>query len=250
MSEGFDYGSEHEVEDGGIDFKNPTVGDHSARLRDIIHVGMYSETYKGKAKKPAPYVVAVFELKEDDDFEDDGETPLTINRAFPLRKGDRAFMTTFRKALDPNETATGFDDMIGLPCTINCKGGKETNDDGTPKYVNFGGISGVPAKFVPLIDDLKEGFGVGHVRFKDITEDAILALHPIIEVHKILMQSSDYRGSAAEKVIAEIRKENPDFARPSAEDKKDGDKNNKTNKAQDPETQPEVETDLDEQEEF
>lgn len=207
----FDYGTDHEIKEPGIEFKNPAEGDHSARLRSLIHVGMYRETFKNEKKKPFPQVIAIFELKEDDDLEDDGVTPLTISKSFPLKKGDKAFMTKFLAALDPQKKAKGFDDIIGAACTVTCKGGKEKNEDGTPKYINFGNIAGLPAKFAAMMEPLTVA-GVGHVPFDQITKEAILELNPIREVNMILMESENYKGSKAEGIINSIRKDNPDFA--------------------------------------
>ena len=50
--EEFDYGTKEEIKDPGNGFKKPAVGDHSARLRSLIHVGMYREDFKGEFKKP------------------------------------------------------------------------------------------------------------------------------------------------------------------------------------------------------
>lgn len=241
--EDFNYGTEEEIKEPGGDFKNPTEGDHSARLRSLIHVGMYRETFKGEKKKPFPQVIAIFELKEDDDFEDDGVTPLTISKSFPLKKGDRAFMTKFLAALDPQKKAKGFDDVIGAACTVTCKGGKEKNDDGTPKFINFGGMSGLPAKFAAMLDPLTVE-GVGHVPFDQITKETILELNPVRDVNMVLMESENYAGSKAEAIINEIRRDNPDFA---TRKKKDDPSNGNDKASEKPE---EREPDLPEDEEF
>lgn len=237
--EGFDYGTPEDIIEPGSDYKQPSVGDHAARLRSIIHAGMYREEYNGKLKKPFPEVIAIFELKEDDDFEEDGVTPLTISKSFPLKKGDRAFMTKFLSALDPQGTATGFGDLIGNACTVSCKASKDKNEDGSPKYVNFGGLSGLPAKFAAMLEPLAVE-GVGHVPFNQLTKAAILELNPILEVNKILMHSENYSGSKAEEIINEIRKENPDFAERKKKDETEGAK----------EKPAEKESNLDEEEEF
>ena len=206
----FDYGTEEVAEVGGT-FKNPQEGDHSAVLRSIIHCGLFREEFKGEIKKPAPQVVAIFELKDEEDFEDDGVTPLTLHKAFPLKKGDKAFMTKFIAALDPKGTASGFDDLIGTPCQVTCKGSKVKNEDGTPKYINFGGMSAMLPKFAKMIDPLTV-MGVGHVPFEALTKDAVLELNPIIEVANILCKGERYEGSKAQEIVEEIRKETPAFA--------------------------------------
>lgn len=217
--EGFDYGTEDVVEAGGT-YKQPEIGDHSARLRSIIHLGMFRETFNGKLKSPAPQAVAIFELKDEEDFEEDGETPLTLHKAFPLKKGDRTFTSKLLAALDPKGVAKGFDDLIGMACTVKAAPSKAVDETGKPKYVNFGGLAGMPAKFAKLTDELKPG-GAGHVRFEDLTKEAILELNPILEVANILMKGENYKGSKAEKIIEEIRKDNPDFAKAKEPDKAD-----------------------------
>ena len=244
--EDFDYGTEHEIKEPGGDFKQPTEGDHSARLRSLIHVGMYRETFNKEKKKPFPQVIAIFELKEDDDFEDDGVTPLTISKSFPLKKGDKAFMTKFLAALDPQKKAKGFDDVIGAACTITCKGGKEKNEDGSPKYINFGGLAGLPAKFASMLEPLAVE-GVGHVPFDQITKAAIMELNPVKDVNMVLMESENYKGSVAEKIINEIRKDNPEFA---TRKKKDDDDKSDSGAEKSQEKVVEKEQNLDDQEEF
>ena len=208
----FDFGVAPEavVEAGGV-FKNPELGDHSARLKSLIHFGIFREEYKGVKKKPCPQVLAVFELKDDTDFEEDGVTPLLLHKSFPLKKGEKAFMTKFLSALDPQSKAKGFDDLIGAACTVNVKGSKVLNDDGSPKYVNFGGISGLPAKFASMIDPLVGG-GVGHVRFDDMTKEAVLEMNPILDVAFVLEKGEQYEGSVAQEIVQGIRKDNPEFA--------------------------------------
>lgn len=247
MAEGFDYGTEEEVAEGGS-FKNPTEGDHTARIRSIIHCGLFRETFqktKGapvELKKPAAQIVVIFELKDEEDFEDDGITPLTLTKSMPLKAGDRATATKFRKAIDPQSKMTGFDEFIGEACTVNCKGSKDKNEDGTPKYINFGGISGLPSKFAKMVEPLAVE-GVGHVSFNNLTEEAILELQPITHVNKVIMQGEKYDGSVAQKLIEKIREDNPEFAVPSKKEDKPEDK--KTDGAK-----PEVDPELDDDKEF
>ncbi len=242
--ENFDYGTEEQVSEGG-GFKQPEVGPHCARVRSLIHCGLFCEMFKGKGqapkvKKPAPEVVAVFELKEEVDFQEDGVTPLTISKAFPLKLGDKAFWPKFLNICDPDEKAAGMDDLIGAPCMVEIKPGKELNDDGSPKYVNFGGVAAMPKKFAAQVEPLVEGLGVGHVRFEDLDEAAIRELNPVLEVANILMKGEKFKGSKAEQVIAEIRKENPNFAKVSS----------KQEEGEDPPPPQDVPCDLDDNKEF
>lgn len=248
MSDQFDYGTSEELGGGGS-FKNPEVGPHSARIKSIIHCGLFREEFQGEVKAPAPQVVVVYELKNEEDleegiegdFEDDGVTPLYIHQTFPLKKGDRASMTKFIKTLDPKGEAAGFDDFIGKACTVTCKGGKDLGDDGKPKYINFGGIAGLAAKFAKTVPELVAP-GVGHVRFEDLTKEAIMELNPYREVAGILMKGEKYEGSVAQSVIDEIRKDNPDFAKAKKKDAKETPKEEGAKE--------EVETNLAEEEEF
>lgn len=242
-SNSFDYGAE--PVDAGGSFKQPDVGPHEARLRSLIHLGSFRETYQGKKKSPAPEVVAVFELKGEEDFEEDGETPLYLTKAFPIKKGDRTFMTKFLKALDPKGLAKGFDDLIGAACMVEAKGSTKLNDDKTPKYVNFDSVSGMTAKFAKLVEECTPG-GAGHVRFDELTEGAIMELNPILEVANILMKGENYEGSKAESIIAGIRKENPEFAKMS---EKTDDQKQQDEQA-DSQAREEVESNLDEDENY
>lgn len=220
---GFDYGTDKVQEVVGT-FKMPELGDHSARLAGLIHLGMYRESYNGTLKKPAHQVLAIFELKDDEDFEDDGTTPLYIHKAFPLKKGDKAFMTKFLKALDPKGVATGFDDIIGAACTVNIAPSTAVDSEGKHKYANFGGLSGLPAKFAQHVGALVNEYG--HQRQDEITEEVINQMNPITEVANILLKCEDYKGSVAEGIVNKIREENPDFAtqkEKSADQKKQDD---------------------------
>lgn len=251
----FDFGVDNsEIPSGGGTFKNPEVGDHTAILRSLIHCGVYREEFKGEKKPAAPEVVAIFELKGKNNFEEDGETPLTLAKPFPIKKGDKAFVTKFRKALDPEGTAKSFDDLIGRPCTVSAKGSKDKGDDGKPKYINFGGIGGITTDSEVLEFMEAKGLlslqveGVGHCRFEDLTKDAIMELNPVLHVADIVMKAENYEGSKAQEIINEIRKENPDFAkRKPKDDSGSGDDSTSSN---DNTPAPPPPADLDDQQEF
>jgi hypothetical protein len=215
----FDYGADP-VESAAP--KNCSVGPHSARVRSIIHLGPIPQEYKGVSKGIAPVVAVIMELKGKKDFEDDGETPLDLDKDIALKKGTKAKLTEFMSAVDADKTAEGFDDIIGRPLTVMAVGSKELDDDNLPKYVNCGGFAGLAEEFQSLVPELNVK-GVGHVRFEDLTKDAILELHPIRHIALTMMKSPAYPGSKAEEIIKEIRKENPDFAVQSSKD--EGQKN-------------------------
>lgn len=253
----FDYGvDENEIASGGGNFKNPEVGDHNAVLRSIIHCGKFREEFKGELKAEAPQVVAVFELKGSKNFEDDGTTPLTITKDFPLKKGDRAFMTKFVSTLDPTGTATGFDDLIGRACTVTISGSKELNEDKKPKYVNFKSMGGITTDPDVLEFMKSKGTfdlalaGAGHVPFNAITKEAIMELNPILHVADIIMKGSQYDGSEAQRIIEEIRVENADFAKRKAKEGKATESGTPDKPEQAQDNTPAPASDLDETEEF
>lgn len=250
---GFDYGvAPEELPSGGGTFKNPEVGEHTAILRSLIHCGKFREEFKGELKPVAPEVVAIFELKGKNNFEDDGETPLTIDKAFPLKLGDKAFLTKFQKALDPNSECSGFDEYIGRACTVSLKGSKDKGEDGKPKYVNFGGIGGITTDSEVLEFMESKGLldlqveGVGHVSFPNLTKAAVMELHPIRHVADILMKGEDYEGSKAQEIVNEIRSDNPDFAKRKAKD----DSESGSTQSDKTDTPPPPPADLDDSEEF
>ena len=54
---------------------------------------------------------------------EDGVTPLTISKAFPLKLGDKAFWPKFLNICDPDEKAAGMDGLVGAPCMVEIKPG-------------------------------------------------------------------------------------------------------------------------------
>lgn len=214
----FDAGADVNEAAGGK-FKNPDVGAHSARLASVIHCGKYQERFKDELKDPCNEAIAIFELKDDKDFEEDGTTPLYLAKPFPLKEGSKAFMTKLIKALDPEGKASGFDDLIGAVCQIDAVGSKAVDEKGAPKYVNFGGISALPAQFAKFVPEMVGG--VGHVRYEDMTKEALMELSSFHVQDYIIGDGSNknagvslsYVGSKAEAIISEIREKNPDFAK-------------------------------------
>lgn len=216
----FDFGATP-VSAGG-NFKNPEVGKHAARLKAVLHLGMVADIFKDKKtgkevkKDPAPFVLAVFELKEDSDKNEDGSF-LTSNMYFPLKTGEKAKLTAFMKTmLTAEENAQyeagtlkgGFDMLIGRPVELDLEGGKDKNDDGTPKYVNIKTLSKLHPKLAALVDDLSE---VGaHVKFQDHTVETIKQI-PAYLVPSHVMKAVNYPGSAAERAVAAILAEDKDY---------------------------------------
>lgn len=214
----FDFGADPTVAGGSI--KQADEGQHEARLLGIVHLGMFEDVFGGKKKPAAPFVCALFELKSGEEgggVNEDG-SPITVHKSFPLKKGDRAFLTSFMKAMLSKEELKlyeagaldgGFEDFIGRPCMIDMQGSKEKDDNGNPKYTNAGSVTQMPPKLIKLCDEL-EGSPIGHVTLDQYTEDAIRAIPPF-EIYGKLEQSINFPGSQAEAVLNEIRKQDPEF---------------------------------------
>ena len=210
----FDYGEE--LVSAGSKFKQAAVGKHAARLRSIVHMGMVVDVFDGKPKPPAPFVYAIFELKEESDKNEDG-TPIDMGKDFPLRSGDKAFLTKFmramltdeeRKAYDAGTLTGGLDMLIGRVCELDIAGSKDKNEDGSPKYVHIAGISSLHPKLAAITDEL-EVKGVGHVKFQQLTKAAVEEIPPYLVSAK-MMTGITYVGSPAESAVAEILKDKPD----------------------------------------
>lgn len=210
-----DYNYGAEPVKTGKSFIQPKEGNYSGRIQSIVHLGMFEDVYEGRKKDPAPFVAVTIQFAKQRDEDD---KPLTTHLCFPLKQGKKAKLTAFLDAVDPEEATNGFDDVIGLPLSCAMKGGKDKDDDGKPKYVNCVGFSAVDEDFRDAVMPLEEG-GVGHVTFDGMTKEALLEIHPTLHVRKVLMKSLDFKGSKAESLIEEIRKELPEFAKASSNTK-------------------------------
>lgn len=224
MSRNFDAGAEVQKA-GGKNFAQAKKGSHTAMLSGIIHLGQFQDIYKGEKKPLANFVAAVFTLLGKSDVNEDGTRIQTV-KVFPLKAGDKATMTKVLDAVDPEEASSGWDDVIGNVASVNMKGNGKTDDDGV-EYTNFGGISAPVEEVVEMAMAKieKEGLEtIGHIRFDEMTKEAIRALPPFI-IRTYLLgegngESLSYSGSKAEEIINAIREEEPDFAK-SHSDKED-----------------------------
>lgn len=219
----FDYGADP-ISTGG-NLKQAAVGAHEARLSGIIHLGLYEDEFKGKKKPAAPFVCALFELKSGEEgggVNEDG-TPIVMHKTFALKKGDKAALTKFMEVfLTPEELRLykagalqgGFEDFIGKPVQITAVGSDATNEDGSPKYVNIGELSKLPAKFAAMVDEL-EGEPIGHITLANYTEEALRALPPF-EIYGKLEQALNFSGSKADEVLRAVRAQDPEFAKQKA----------------------------------
>lgn len=206
----FDFNSgveEGVVLQGGGKVRNtklPAAGEHMARIRSIIHLGRVESFYNGESKGVVPKCVVVFELKEDDDFETDGSTPLTITKDIDIKRGDKANISLLINAFKKEDgtAVTNFDEFIGSIGTVtisHSKCGKYAN----VVAFNKGGVSSLHPKMFALVG--KCVGGVGNVKFSDMTEEALSELHSYNHIADMLCVGEDYEGSKAQQLIEDIR---------------------------------------------
>lgn len=229
MARKFDAGADVQVS-AGNNFKKAAVGSHSAMLDGVIHLGTYQDVFTKKnveeIKKPCNFALAIFTLLGREDINEDG-TRIRAFHIFPLKQGSKARMTKLLDAIDPNEEASGFDECIGNLCSVSMVGSNEKADDGSPKYVNFGGVS-APDTDTDVIDMLKnriksEGLEtIGHIKFDNLTEEVIKQIPSFLIRQYILSEKKgknlSYEGSKVEKLINKIRETDPTFAMKASDD--------------------------------
>lgn len=231
MSNEFDFDSgleEGVVVQGGGKVKNEKIaaaGDHMARIRSIVHLGQVESFYNGESKGVCPRCVIVFELKEDDDFETDGETALTITKDIDIKKGDKANISLLLAAFKTPEgnTPKNFDEMInsiGTVTVTHSRCGKYAN----VAAFNKGGVSSLHQKMFPLVGELQGG--VGNVKFSEMTTEALEECHAWNHVADQLMVGITYEGSKAQGCVEAIRAQEgrEDYAKKDAPKKAKSDK--------------------------
>lgn len=235
MARNFDAGAEVK-QGGGAVFVNPEVGDHDALLTGVVHIGMFQDVFmKGKVedpKAPCNFVLLQCTLMGENDKNEDGSRMVQW-KSMALKSGDKAEMTAFLDALDPKELSGGFDDLIMKPFSAKMVGGKETNEDGTPKYVNWAGkgFAGMSARVVPMVlaDAEAEGIKpIGHVKFADITREVLdeIPAHLVRQyfLSELKGNNLSYAGSHVEELINEARKGDPEWKAKKADEAKPDDK--------------------------
>lgn len=195
MSDAFDYGGA--VAETVSNFKNPKVGTRNARLWALIRVGTFSENFKGEAKAPAPYAFAIFHLLGKEDKLDDG-SPMFFVKPFPLKKGDKSFLhKTFIPAMGGMAKHKGFTTMGNQLVSLSLKGGKEMNEDNTPKFVNFSNMAEIGEDTLELLEAAPaykplEG-APGFLMEAELTEEVLSKLHPVREFAETVMQTEEFK---------------------------------------------------------
>lgn len=219
----FDYGGE--VAEVVSKYKNPEEGEREARLFGLIRLGTFQETFKGQKKPAAPQAVAIFHLLGENDKLDDGE-PMFFTKTFPLKKGDKSFLhSKFIPAMGGMSRHKGFGTMINELTTVNLKGGKEKNEDGSPKYVNFKSMAAITDRMRKLLEADEAlaplDTSVGFLREDQLTKEALEHLHPTREFAGILMQTEEFLAGThpCQELIQSIYDENPEHYTAKAKDK-------------------------------
>lgn len=254
MSEGFDYGGEVAETSGG--YKNPDVGSRNARLYGLLRLGTFREKFKKTIKDPAPEAVAIFHLLGKNDKMDD-DSPMFFTKPFPLKKGDKSFLHgTFIPAFGGMAKHKGFHTMINGLFSLKLKGGKEKNDDDTPKYINFDTMSEISEDMLELANDSPKYAAlenpVGFLTEDQLTEEALKLLHPTREFYGILMQTEEYQAGThpCQELITKIFEEDKERYTPKEKEstKGGGDDENKPTESNSAQSMPKEQVDDEEQE--
>lgn len=223
----FNAGAEVAVGEGN-NFKNATEGGHSAVLTGVIHLGNFEDVFtKGgvsETKKPCNFALAVFTLMGKNDLNEDG-TRIRAFKPFPIKNGDKAWMTRILDAVDPKEEAAGFDDCIGNILSVQMKGSAEKGEDGLPKYVNFDGVAAENEEMMEIIEArvaAEELAHIGHIEFNNMTAEVMKEIPAQYIRQYFLGQSNgssmNFKGSKAEEVFLAIRAEDPEYCKKKVAD--------------------------------
>lgn len=230
MSE-FDYGGA--VAETVSLFKNPTVGTRNARLWGLARIGTFAETYRNgkvaEVKAPAPFAAAIFHLLGKNDKLDDG-SPMFFVKMFPLKKGDKSFLhKTFIPAMGGMSKHKGFTTMGNQLVSLTLKGGKEQNDDGTPKFVNFGNMAEIGEDTLELLEGAPQYAPLegapGFVMEAELSEAILDKLHPVREFAEMVMLTEEFKAGThpAQELIQKMYDADTErYTRKEKDEKDDG----------------------------
>lgn len=250
MSDAFDYGGA--VAETVSNFKNPKVGTRNARLWALIRVGSFAETYNKELKASTPYAFAIFHLLGKEDKMDDGE-PMFFVKPFPLKKGDKSFLhKTFIPAMGGMAKHKGFTTMGNQLVSLSLKGGKEMNEDNTPKFVNFANMAEIGEDTLELLQAAPAFAPLqgapGFLTESELTKEVLAKLHPVREFAEVVMLTDEFKAGThpAQALIQAMYDEDKD--RYTRKEKKSDDESGESSDAPAPTPGP-VET-LDEEQVF
>ncbi|ARB11240.1 hypothetical protein [Marinomonas phage CPP1m] len=222
--DGFDYGGE--VAETASNFKNPEEGTRPARLYGLIRVGNFVAEFKGEKKDPAPYAIAILQLLGKADKDDEGNS-LFITKEFPLKKGEKSFLhSKFIPAMGGFSRHSGFASMKNQLTTVTIKGGKEFNEDGTPKFVNVSALSPIATDMLEDMEELPkyapdEG-AIGFVTEGQLTKGILEKLNPKLDVANLILQTEEYKAGVhpSQEVLKELYESNTELYSPTSRSKK------------------------------
>lgn len=201
-----------ETEGGGKDFFTLEKGVTKVlvRVRSVISVGQVAFTFNGKKDTKATSGVAVvaecwpYKIdKKKGKIKITSSEPAIVHHVFKALKGnDKAHYTKMMKALECKNPAQLID---------NPAGGEVFTSDKGYMYIR-GGLTALGIAEMKAVPKLtKKGFAIPNLDC--MTTDAMLELNPITQVHEYVLNAVNFPGSAAEKCVAKIRKDKPEFAK-------------------------------------
>ena len=147
-------------------------------------------------KAAAPQGIAIFLLRGKTDLLDDGGE-MFFSKPFPFKKGDKSFLhKSFIPAFGGMAKHKGFGTMVGGLFSLKLKGGKESNDDGTPKFINFDSMSEIGEDMLEMAE-IMPAFAasetpIGFLTESELTKEALEMLHPTREFAGILMKTQEF----------------------------------------------------------
>ena len=210
----FDFG-ENPIQGGS--FENPKIGSWPAVLESVIHIGIIRDTYQGKAKDPAPFLAVKLVVMDEDNLKSDGSYH-EVWKTFPMFNTDKAFMMKFGKAFDPafpNGTTKSFDEFIGRVCNVELKPSGAVGEDGKPKFVNVGSISGLSGTLGKVISTAYDETGrkpLGYFKHDEITP-AVLEDMSAMVAQQFVTADNLEPGCPAHDALIKIRETDEDFGK-------------------------------------
>ena len=182
-------------------------------------------------KAAAPQGIAIFLLRGKTDLLDDGGE-MFFSKPFPFKKGDKSFLhRQFIPAFGGMSKHKGFGTMINGLFSLKLKGGKEQNDDGTPKFINFDSMSEISEDMLEMAESMPAFAAsetpIGFLTESELTKEALEMLHPTREFAGILMKTQEFQAGThpCQALIQEIYEADKERYTIKAKDKKDDEAN-------------------------
>lgn len=212
-----------ETNGAGNDFFKLPAGETPVlmRFRSVISAGQCHFTFDGKKSEKATSAIAVvvecwpYKVdKKKGKIVITSKEPAVVYHTFKAIRGNKK--AGYTKMMDSLgcKTPDGLMDATAMGTVF-------TSDKGYMYLradIKASGLS--EAKATPKAT--KKGFAVPNLDC--MTKEAMLELNPITQVKEYVLEAVNFPGSAAERVVAAIRKDKPDYAKLSEKSKGDKDK--------------------------